>query len=188
MAGQAGGICALRQVQTWRNESVTFTQSRFQSPRTVSRCCHGQSGAMLKASRFKDKEAALSLQSILESSGSEEGKSKIERKLLFDLASICYEDAENYDEILSEGHEAYLRLQGEKNRWGKGREREREGGREHEHCSKEATLSQCMLALTIKIERSKENQIRDPFYLSSTERFPHEGLNTAIQGKNKVIR
>jgi len=44
-------------------------------------------------------------------------------------------------------------------------------------------LSQYMLALTIKIERSKENQIKDPFYLSSIERFPHEALNTAVQGK-----
>jgi len=64
-----------------------------------------------------------------------------------------------------------------------GRGRERERGREHEHCSKEAMLSQYMLALTIKIERSKENQIKDPFYLSSIERFPHEALNTAVQGK-----
>lgn len=44
-----------------------------------------------------------------------------------------------------------------------------------------------MLALTIKIERSKENQIKDPFYLSSIEGFPREALNTAIQGKSKVI-
>jgi len=44
-------------------------------------------------------------------------------------------------------------------------------------------LSQYMLALTIKIERSKENQIKDPFYLSSIERFPPEALNTAAQGK-----
>lgn len=69
---------------------------------------------------------------------------------------------------------------GEKQTGEGGRERER--GREHEHCSK-AMLSQYMLALTIKIERSKENQIKDPFYLSSIERFPHEVLNTAVQGK-----
>lgn len=60
-----------------------------------------------------------------------------------------------------------------------------ERGRENEHCSKEAMLSQYMLALTIKIERSKENQIKDPFYLSSIERFPHEVLNTAVQGKTR---
>lgn len=47
-------------------------------------------------------------------------------------------------------------------------------------------LRQYMLALTIKIERSKDNQIKDPFYLSSTERFPHEALNTVVQGKARL--
>lgn len=46
-------------------------------------------GSNARASRFKDKEAVLSLQSILQSCGSEEGKSKIKRKLAFYLASIC---------------------------------------------------------------------------------------------------
>lgn len=62
---------------------------------------------------------------------------------------------------------------------------EGEGERERARALQQRSYAQ--LALTIKIERSKENQIKDPFYLSSVQRFPHEALNTAVQGKSKVI-
>lgn len=64
---------------------------------------------------------------------------------------------------------------------------EGQGERERARALQQATLSRYMLPLTIKIERSKENQIKDPFYLSSVERFPHEALNTVVQGKSKVM-
>lgn len=64
-------------------KGVTFTKSVIPAPQNLIPLLPWGIASNAQASRFKDKEAVLRLQSLLQSSGSERGKSKIKRKLVF---------------------------------------------------------------------------------------------------------